>query len=159
MAQTTGGASRSNFKLEVSTDGTTWTDISGAASGVTPSGGEQMIGEQQTADGQFPIVAGSKKFSMRQFEFNCVYTETAGEPWKIVSARYNSVNPTIYCRYSPMGGAIGTQRFLLADNAGTAFACPIINCLPPEGDASTGDILMFTFSVNAPRSYETTIAS
>lgn len=159
MSQTTGGVSRSNFKLEVSTDGTTWTDISGSAAGVTPSGGEQMVGEQNTADGQYPIVAGSKKFASQQFECNAVYTETAGEPWKIVAARYQSVTPTIYVRYSPKGGAIGTSRFLLADNAGNAFACPIINCQPPEGDATTGDLLMFTFTVMAPRAYESTIAS
>jgi hypothetical protein len=157
MAQTTGAKARSLFKLEVSNDGVTWTDISGAAAGVTPSGGEQQVGEQNTADGQFPIVTGSAKFNARQLEFNCVYTETAGEPWKFVSARYNSVTPTVYVRYSPKGGAIGDQRFLVSDNAGNAFAAPIMNCLPPEGDASSGNPLMFTFTVIAPRLYETTI--
>jgi len=159
MAQTTGGLARSNFKLEVSNDGTTWVDISGAAAGVTPGGGEQMVGEQNTADGAFPIVVSGKKFSARTLEFNCVYTDTANEPWKFVSTRYNSVTPTVYVRYSPEGGAIGNQRFLVADGAGNAFAAPIVNCLPPEGDATTGDPLMFTFSVICPRLYETTISS
>jgi len=158
MAQTTAANARSNFQVEVSTDGTAWTDISGAAASVTPSGGEQHIGEQNTADGEAPVVTGSNKVASRTLEVNCLYTETSGEAWKTVVARYNGSAKTIYMRYSPEGGASGDQLFTCADDAGSAFAAPIVNCLPPEGDASTGDPLMFTFSVQTPKLAESTVS-
>lgn len=159
MAQTLGAKARSGFKVEVSLTGTgtVWTDISGAAATVTPSGGEQHIGEQNTASGSAPVVTGSNKVASRTLEVNCLYTEIAGEAWKVVAARYNGADKTIYLRYSPQGGAVGTQRFTCANDAGTAWLVPIVNCLPPEVDASTGDPLMFTFSVQTPKLVEATV--
>lgn len=158
MAQTIGAQARSNFKVEVSVNGTSWTDISGAAASVTPSGGEQHIGEQNTADGSAPVVTGSNKVASRTLEVNCLYTELAGEAWKVVVARYNGADKTIYLRYSPMGGKTGDQRFVCARDDDTAVLVPIVNCLPPETDASTGDPLMFTFSVQTPKVKEETIS-
>lgn len=157
MAQVTGAQARSNFKVEVSLNGTAWTDISGAAATVTPSGGEQHIGEQNTADGSAPVVTGSNKVASRTLEVSCLYTEQASEAWKIVVSRYNGTDKTIYLRYSPMGGNTGDQRFVCARDDDSAIAAPIVNCLPPEGDASTGDPLMFTFSVQTPKLKEETI--
>lgn len=158
MAQTTAAKARSNFKVEVSTTGTSWTDISGVAASVTPSGGEQHIGEQNTADGSAPVVTGSNKVAARTLEVNCLYTETTGEAWKEVVARYNGADKTIFLRYSPEGGNAGDQRFVCARDDDTAIAAPIVNCLPPEGDASTGDPLMFTFSVQTPKLKEETVS-
>lgn len=158
MAQTTGAKSRSLFKVEVSTNGTAWTDISGAAASVTPSGGEQHVGEQNTADGSAPVVTGSNKVASRTLEVNCLYTEVAGEAWKVVVNKYNSDDKHIFLRYSPMGGNPGDQRFVCARDDNTAIAAPIVNCLPPEGDASTGDPLMFSFTVQAPKLFEETVS-
>lgn len=158
MAQTTAANSRANFKVEVSTSGTAWTDISGAAATVSVSGGEQHIGEQNTADGSAPVVTGSNKVASRTVEVNCLYTETAGEAWKVVVARYNGTDKTIFLRYSPEGGDTGDQRFTCARDDGTAVAVPIVNCMIPEGDAGTGDPLMFTFSVQTPKLNEETIS-
>lgn len=158
MAQTTGGMPRSGFKVEVSLNGSDWTDISGAAATVAPSGGDQLTGEQNTADGSAPVVVGSNKVGARTLEVNCLYTETAGEPWKIVSNRYNGAVKTIFLRYSPAGGGQGAQRFVCARNDDTAVAVPIVNCLPPEVDAGSGDPAMFTFSVITPKLKEETIA-
>lgn len=158
MAQTTAANAKSNFVVEVSTDGSAWTNISGQSASVTPGGGDQHTGEQNTADGNAPVVTASNKVAAKTIEVNCLYTETSGEAWKVVTARYEGSAKTIYLRYSPEGGASGDERFTCADDAGTAAAVPIVNCQHPEGDASTGDPLMFTFSVIAPKLLAETIA-
>lgn len=158
MAQTTGGISRAGYKVEVSTNGSDWTDISGAGATVTTSGGEQLVGEQNTADGSAPVVTGTNKVGSRNVEVRCLYTETSGEAWKVVSARYNGAVKTIYLRYSPAGGGSTTQRFSTANNADTVVAVPIINCVPPELDAGSGDPALFTFTVITPKLKEETIA-
>ena len=55
MAQTTGSVAQSNFKIEVSTNGSAWTDISGQSNTVETDGGEHQTGEQYTADGDVPV--------------------------------------------------------------------------------------------------------
>lgn len=158
MAQTTAANAKSNFQIEVSTNGSVWVDISGQAAGVTVNGGDQHVGEQNTADGSAPVVTGSNKVAARTVEVSCLYTETANEAWKFVVARYNGAAKNIYLRYSPEGGASGDQQFTCAQDDGTAILVPISNCMIPEGDASTGDPLMFTFTVTTPKLAEATVS-
>lgn len=154
MPQTTGFDTRAAFKVEVSTNGSTWTDISGQANNVTVEGGDQMIGEQNTADGVAPIVVGANKVEAKTVTVSAVYTETAGESWRLVKDRYDGASKTIFLRYSPRGGATGERRYVCANDANTAIAAPIINCNEPEGDASSGDPLLFEFSVRTPKLFE-----
>lgn len=158
MAQTTTAFSKANFKVEVSTNGTAWTDISGAAATVTVTGGDQLVGEQNTADGDAPVVTHANKVESRQVEVNCLYTETASQPWKVVAAQYNGASKVIFLRYSPAGGNTGDIRFTCARDDSTAIAAPIVNCMPPDLDAGTGDPAMFTFTVQTPKLNEETIS-
>lgn len=151
MAQTTSAFSKSNFKIEVSTNGSTWTNISGQAGDVKSSGGEQLTGEQQTAENQAPVVVASNKTAAVKVDVNILYTETAGEAFQTVWARYEGAAKTLYLRWSPKGGATGDERYVCANNAGSAVACPIVSCLPPDVDANSGDPAMAMFSVLAPR--------
>lgn len=153
MAQTLTAESRAGFKIEVSTDASSWTDISGQANSVTVDGGDQLIGEQNTADGSAPVVVGAFKFEAKTVTVSCLYTETAGQAFRVVRDRYLTPG-TIAVRYSPKGGATTEKRFVTANDAGTAIVVPIINCIEPEGDASTGDPLMFEFSVRTPKLLE-----
>lgn len=154
MAQTTAADNKAGFKVEVSTDASNWTDISGSAATVTPSGGEQLTGEQNTADGAAPVVTGSNKVGSITLTVSCLYTETAGQPWRVVKDRYDGAAKTIAVRYSPRGGAQTERRYVTANDAGTAIIVPIVNCLPPETDAGSGDPLMFEFSVITPKLLE-----
>lgn len=158
MAQTTSAIPKSNYKVEVSTDGSSWTDISGNGATVEIDGGEQMIGEQQTAAGNVPVVVPSHKTSAVTANVSVLYTETAGEAFKVVWDRYISTNKTLYFRYSPKGGASGDWRYVASNNADSAFACPIISCLPPDMDAGSGDPAMAEFSVTAPKFVREAIA-
>jgi len=154
MAQTTGAEARAGFKIEVSVDATNWTDISGQSNSVKVDGGDQIIGEQNTAEGQAPVVTGSNKVESSVVTCSCLYTETSGEAWRKVRDRYIGTDKTIAVRYSPKGGAQAERRYVTANDANTAILVPIINCPLPEGDASSGDPLLFEFSVRTPRLYE-----
>lgn len=151
MAQTTGAFSKSNYKIEVSVNGSSWTNISGMAADVKTSGGEQLTGEQQTAENQAPVVVASNKTAAVKVDVNILYTETAGEAFQVVWSRYESSTKTIWLRWSPKGGATGDERYVASNNAGTAVACPIVTCLPPDVDANSGDPAMAMFSILAPR--------
>lgn len=155
MAQTTDSISKANFELEVSTNGSSWTDISGASTTVQFSGGEQNVGSQNTAEGDAPVVTGSDKFAPTVATFTILYTNTASEAFDTVMDRWESGTRTLYVRYAPEGGigtVIGNDLFTAVNNAGAAFACPITQQpLPPDGDAGSGDPAMATFSVTAPK--------
>jgi hypothetical protein len=140
--------------IQVSTDGSTWTDISGTAATVSVSDGDQMIGEQNTADGDTPIVAVSGKLSARTVTVSCVYSEEATEAWEVVNARYLGSTKSIYLRWAPKGGigtVVGNNLFVCANAALSPIAVPIINCIPPELDASSGDPAIFEFSVRTQK--------
>ena len=154
MAQTTGAIAESIYKIEVSLNGSSWTDISGQANTVEPSGGDQQTGKQFTANGNVPIVTNSNKTDAVTVKCNIVYTETAGEGFMLVYAQYISTSKVIYLRYSPAGGTTGQKRYVCANAANTAIAVPIIMCLPPKVDAATGDPAMVEFSVLTPQLYQ-----
>ena len=86
-------------------------DISGQSNTVTVDGGDQLIGEQNTADGQAPVVTGSNKVESSTVTVSCLYTETSGEAWRKVRDRYIGTDKTIAVRYSPRGGAQAERRF------------------------------------------------
>jgi hypothetical protein len=158
MAQTTDAMSSANYKVEVSSNGTAWTDISGAGATVSVDGGEIGVGSQHTAAGAEAVVVSSKKRAPRTVNVRCLYTETAGEPWKVVNAAYLAADPKIYVRFSPNGGADGDLRYTTSIG-GVAAAVPIVTCGMPELDAGSEDPAMFEFSVMAPGLLEETIAS
>lgn len=157
MAQTTGAISQGKYIVEVSTDGASWTDISGSSAQVTPSGGDQLTGSQNTASGTAPVVVGANKTDAAEAEVKILYTETTGEAFRIVKARFDGSDKTIYFRYTPSGSGTGNKRYLAADNANNAFKCPIQSCMPPDLDAGSGDPAMASFHIIFPKWYEETL--
>lgn len=154
MAQTTAAESGSNYKIEVSYDGSSWTDISGVSNNVEPSGGEQQIGTQFTAAGDAPVVVNSNKNDAVKVKCSILYTETSGEGFDKVYSRYVGATKTIYFRYSPRGGTTGQKRYVASNAANSAVAVPIESCLPPKTDAGSGDPLMAEFTVVCPKLYQ-----
>jgi hypothetical protein len=159
MAQTTSANSKANFLLEVSVNGVDWHDISGEAATATPSGGDQLTGSQQTAEGIAAVVTKADKTEPVTIQCNIVYTEQSVEAFNIVWQQYDSEDKGIYLRYSPQGGHDGDERFYTADSQDELFYAPIVSCLPPEGDASSGDPLMTMFSVICPKLGRETIVA
>lgn len=158
MAQTTGGMSRANYKVEVSTDGTAWTDISGANATVQADGGDIGVGSQHTAASGEAVVVSNKKREPITVTASCLYTEVTSEPWQVVREVYESDNPLLYVRFSPKGGGAGDLRYTTAVN-GVAAAVPLVSCGLPELDVSSEDPAMFEFSVMAPALLKETISA
>lgn len=149
MAQTTGAISQAGFQVEVSTDGNSWTDISGQGATVGLSGGDAKVGSQHTAEGDQAVVVAANKVDPITVTVKALYTETASEAWKIVDARFQGADKSLYVRWSPAGGGVGDLRYSAAVG-GAAAAVPLVSCLPPELDAGGEDPAMFEFSVMAP---------
>lgn len=163
MAQTENAIPRSDFQVEVSLDGTDWTDISGEATNVARSDGDVLIGEQHTADGFSPVVTPANKKGAETVTVSIVYTEEATEAFDIVHDAYRNGNNdedgkrVLYLRWAPQGGigsVAGNKMFTCANDAGTPIPVGIVNCTLPELDAGSGDPALAEFSVRTPNILE-----
>lgn len=157
MPQTTGAFSPANFQIEVSLNGSSWTDISGSANSVSRDGGDQMTGTQFTANGDVPVVVNSNKRDAVTLTISIIYTEVPGEAFQTVYDRYIGADKTIYLRYAPKGSTVSNKRYVCANSAGTAIPVPIISCLPPETDSASGDPALTEFSVITPNLFQEAI--
>jgi hypothetical protein len=152
MAQTTGAMSGVGLKVQVSNNNSTWTDISGQASSVTPSGFARQSGEAYTYDGDHPVIGKGKREPI-ELEINCVYTELADEAFALAWAEFDADGgDDFWVRYSPGGGTTG-------DDAFTSTTGVIISCLPPPSEAAPGDPLMASMTVKCASVDKSTLAS
>lgn len=142
MAQTTGAMSFRNAKIEISTNGTTWTDISGFANEISLSGGDRQLGEAFTFDGDTPIIVVGKRSTL-DVTVKALYTEGSNDPFEIVRAAYEG-GTNLYVRWSPKGGSTGA--FIYTSDAGYVQNAPY-----PVGSASSADAVLLEFTVKTPR--------
>jgi hypothetical protein len=138
MAQTTNAISFKDAKIELSTNGSVWTDASGFSNKVEVGGGERAFGEFFTADGDTPILTVGKRSSF-ELRGNVVYTEAGGEPWDMVYNAYAGAT-VLYMRWSPKGGQTGELQF----TTGPGY---VLTPVLPQGDASTPDVLALEFTL------------
>lgn len=145
MAQTTGAYSQACSQVEISTDGESYTDISGSTQSVMPDEQTKMVGTQHTFDGKGPIVKGGK-FEAMDIAFVIVYTEEDTEAYEIARGVFEQTGCEVelYVRYSPSGGDAGTSR-LTAYGPIAAFQYPQIDAAeagPIQGGftITTGEI-------------------
>lgn len=142
MPQITGGDSARNLKLEVSTNGTVWTNVSGAASTVGTSGGAKATGESYTFEGDDPIVTSGKS---QPFEVTvtALYTEGASDLFEIARPIYEA-GTAFYLRWSPLGGQTGEFVFTTGIGRLTALTYP-------GGDAAAGGPIMTGLTWRGPK--------
>lgn len=116
MTQTTGSIWGGAAKVEISANGSSWTDISGHSQKVSPGGGDRQVGEAYTFDGEGPIVKVGKKTS-RETRVDIIYTEASADAFEVARAQFDAAGGgTLYVRWSPSGGTGGTK--LYTTNAG-----------------------------------------
>ena len=138
-------------KIEISTNNSDWTDVSGYGFQISPSGGARMTGEIYTHDGETGIPTAGK---MEPYEFECtgVYTEDGSSPYTTVWDQYTTAGGgDLYVRYSPKAGATGDELF-------TTDVCVITSCLPPATDPGSGDPKTFSFTVRTASVTKSTIS-
>lgn len=148
MAQTTTSLTWDNNKLEFSTDGNTWTDISGSTNSVEDTGGEIDTNKLFTHGTPTPILGYGKK-SEHKISVNIVYTETAGEAWALLSAAYEG-NTAAYFRWSPKGGLTGQKRYTTA--AGRITKLPY-----PSGKADSSEPVQISVELTTPGVTQATV--
>jgi hypothetical protein len=142
MSQTTGAISSKDYKIETSTNGSSWEDQSGIAMKLEPSGGERATGEGFTFDGDTPIITGGKRAGVT-VNVEYVYTEGASDFFEDVRTAYEA-GSAFYIRWSPKGGQTG--EFVFTTDAG------IVKSLKyPAGDAASGDPVISSFDLHTPK--------
>jgi hypothetical protein len=141
VAQTTGADSGRNGKVEISTDGTAWTDISGVANNLTVSGGARQVGETYTFAGDAAIVTTGKSTPV-DITVQMVYTEITGEGFEVARAIWEGTN-VLYLRWSPRGGQTGEFVFTAGPGRMSAFSWPNV-------DGTTGNPTLAGFTYRGP---------
>lgn len=142
MAQVTGATAAISGKLEISTDGTTYTDISGATTTVAISGGGRTVGETYTLDGDTPLVTVGKSQPL-DLTVTCVYTEGGSDVFEVMRVPWES-GGDIWVRWAPKGGQTGEFVF-------TAGPGKVSNFNYPPMDATSGNPIMTGFVYHGPR--------
>lgn len=141
MPQTTNQVALGCGKLEISTDGSAWTDISGESQSIEGTEQTRISGELYTFDGDTALPGGGKREPM-EIVVNIVYTEADAEAYETVREIFEGTgcDATLYLRWSPRGGSAGHEQI-------TTGAGNIISFTYPMMDASAGGPILVGFTV------------
>jgi hypothetical protein len=138
MAQMTGAISARAQKVEISTNGTVWTDISGFANSVEPDGGERALEEAFTFDGDTPILTTGKRAGLK-IKTRIIYSEGVSDGQEVVRAAYEAAS-ALYLRWSPKGGTTGQFQYTTSQGVVTSQVYP-------KGDASSAEAIATEFEL------------
>lgn len=129
MAQTTGGTSAKASVVEFSTNGSSWTDMSGFSNKVDISGGDREAGETLTFDGDTPIVTRGKRKATK-VSAQIVYTEGASDIQEVARAAHQN-GTDLYLRWTVKAATTGNFRYTTSAGVVTAAVFPSVD----TGDA------------------------
>ena len=147
MPQTTTAMNTVEAVVELSTDGTTWTNVSGSTNKVEVSPQTADSGMAATLEGRYKIVR-SGKLNPVEATVTILYTETAAEAYAILHGQKNLPNLPLYMRYTP-GGFNGDYRFYTADSNGNKAPGRITEFPYPGANAEDGGPHMVSFKIQA----------
>ena len=133
MAQITGAISSKDYVVEYSTNGSSWTDASGAVTTISPTGGGKITGETYTFSGDDPLVTVGKNQPF-EIAITAVYTEGVSDLFEIARVPFEN-GTAFYLRWSPKGGQTGEFMFTTGEGRLTALTYP-------GGDAANGGPIM-----------------
>ena len=140
MAQTSTAFSARNAVVYISTDGSSWTNISGSSQSVTAGDGTRLTGTAHTFDGNGPIIVAGK-LDAQESTVAITYTEDTNGAYDRAKGYFDGANSICYLRVAPNGSASGNFRFTSTKGVITQF--PAFH----ELDASSGDVQMIEFTV------------
>lgn len=129
MAQTTAAVPQSCGIVEVSTNGSSWTDISGVVNTLEQPEQSRMVGEARTLSGENPIVKGGKKEAM-DVVVRIIYSETDAEAYQQIRSIFEASGcgaGAMYLRYSPRGGNADDERLTSDQGVLTNWQYPNLN--------------------------------
>lgn len=116
MPQTTTAINVVDAVIEISTDGATWTNISGSTNKVEVAPQTADSGQAASLEGQYKIVRAGK-YNPVEATVTIFYTETSAEAYEILHGQKNVSGRPLYLRYTP-GGYNGNYRWYTSDSNG-----------------------------------------
>lgn len=146
MPQTTTAMNTIDAVVEVSTNGTSWTNISGSTNKVEPPEITADVGSVATLEGQYKIVRAGK-LNPSEVNVTILYTENAAtEAFALLWTQANLPGKPIYLRWSP-GGTNGEDRFFSADANDNKAPGRISKLQLPGADAEEAAPTLLQFTV------------
>ena len=113
MAQVTGQTTGASFYAAVSTDGSSYTDVSGAATVVEPKAVARKHGEAYTGGSEDYPAKAFGKLEPQEWELTVIYTKTSNEAYDLLHDAMIA-NSRLNLRYCPEGNTTGNERFTLS---------------------------------------------
>lgn len=140
MAQATDGITYQNVDVFYSTNGSSWTEVSGETNQIATSGFARPKTETATFESSTsgPIVMVGSKGS-GEVTITSLYRENASALFKVALDAWSN-NSDLYFRWTPKGTTTGNYRF--TTGAGRVLVQPL-----PVGQASSGDILTMDIGI------------
>lgn len=140
MAQTNDAITFRNVKVELSSDGSTWINVSGSTSGVIVKGGERAVYEISPVFGDATkVMTGVRK--PYTLTVKSVYTENMTEAYSVLDAAYLA-NSLVYLRWTPAGDTPGVYRY-------TTVGGRVVSNQLPGGDVDQAKPLMAEYEMTA----------
>lgn len=136
-----------NAKVELSTDGTNWTDVSVDANMVTVDGFD-LETEGTPVFGQGKRLQTVGNFELGTVTVRALYAESTNSAWGLANTAFEG-RSAIYVRFSPKGGTTGQYRF-------TSDAGYVKSPVWPSGEANASAI-MPEISIETPWLTQSTI--
>jgi hypothetical protein len=151
MAQTTGAFNVRNCVVELSTNGTVWTNVSGSAAGLEAPEQVRLADSQHTLDGDAAIVLPGKLDPV-EVTCNFVHSEVTSEVADLIRTAFeNDGTGVIYFRYTPKGSTTGNFIYTACKDAGTALACPVTSFVyPGASEANDAKPILGSFKILVP---------
>lgn len=149
MTQTTGGFSATDAKVEISANGSTFTDISGWSNKIEPDESVLETGFVWTHEGNYAIITDGK-FNPINVRVQIVATEGTGDPFAVLRAAHAAKTP-YYVRWSPKGGSAGEYQYLAVGK--------IKNFKDPGSDVEDAKPVVISFVIQTPSITQSAVAT
>ena len=140
MSNCPDGISAVDVKLQVSTNGTVWDDISGQGNTIEPGEQTRMVGSAFSFDCDTAIITSGKREEL-EIAVNVIYTEITDEAFDILELAFVA-NDNVWLRWHPQGEVAPNYQFDVLKGILSSFQSPQI-------DAGSADPLLAAFTVTA----------
>lgn len=137
-------------KLEISTNGSSWTDVGGYSCLIEQGEMSRPSGALFTYDGDKAIIK-SGKLQPLDLDITIAYTEDASSVFTTLLTQFQTAGGgALYVRWSPKGGASTQKRY-------TSDAGVITKLQLPGGDPEKGEPVKCKFTFQTPYVTQSTI--
>lgn len=138
-------------KIEISTNGSSWTDASGYSGLIEPGEMTRNSGVAFTYSGDKAIIKGGKLQPLT-LDVTLLYTEDASAIYTTLLTQFQTAGGgALYLRWSPKGGASTQKQY-------TSDAGIITKLQLPGGDPEKGEPVKAKFTLQTPYVTQSTIS-